>query len=189
MREMIQRHGTCAMLAWEREEVVGQVRFFPLRVAQCIAQASVKGQPAVQSALEFEPDTGTLWVQCIMTSRPFVGPEAGTLGERDWPSKKDAGARRGVGLRLVQGLVEWARGHHWQRTVKHTNADLDCFYGQTGGAGKGFWEKAGFRVVGTHYREYKRDDEWKSTVESQAKAKGMSKEEAWTTYQMAIDIR
>ena len=32
MREMIQRYGTCAMLAWEREEVVGQLRFFPLEV-------------------------------------------------------------------------------------------------------------------------------------------------------------
>lgn len=31
-------------------------------------------------------------------------------------------------------------------------------------------------------------DEWKAIVESERKAKGMSKEEAWTLYHMAYDL-
>ena len=72
--------------------------------------------------------------------------------------------------------------------MKLTNADLDFFYGQTGGAGKAFWEKAGFEVIGMRHEEAPSDGDWKTTVESQAKAKGMSKKEAWTVYHMACDL-
>lgn len=32
-REMIRRYGSCAMLAWEEGKVVGQLRFYPMKVA------------------------------------------------------------------------------------------------------------------------------------------------------------
>lgn len=61
-------------------------------------------------------------------------------------------------------------------------------YGQYGGGGKAFWEKAGFKVIGTRYDEWPKEDDWKLIVESQAKVKGMSKEEMWTWYLMAYEL-
>ena len=61
-------------------------------------------------------------------------------------------------------------------------------YGQCGGVGKALWEKAGFKVIGSHHDEYQKEDNWKTTVESQAKAKGMSKREAWTWYHMVYEL-
>jgi len=190
MREMMQRYGTCAMLAWEGGKVVGHLRFYPLVIAQLLVRADPEKQHLVRwaGAMSFGADPVTLWVQCVMTCVPFVGSEETVRGGRHFPSMDKAGARKGRGLKLVRGLISWAREHGWKRIVKQTNADLDCMYGMSGGAGKAFWEKAGFKVVGTHFEEYPNDDDWKATVESQAKAKGMSMREAWTLYHMACDL-
>ncbi len=48
--------------------------------------------------------------------------------------------------------------------------------------------EAGFEVIGSRHDEWQKDDNWKTTVESQAKAKGMSKQEAWTWYQMMYEL-
>jgi len=186
MREMIQRYGTCAMLAWENGEVVGQLRFYPLTIVQLLARMALDKQE-VAGSKAFEPDPETLWIRCVMTSRPYVWRDKPS-SDGHWPSMVDAGARKGTGLKLVKGFIDWASDHGWKRAVKLTNADLDFFYGQTGGAGKAFWEKAGFKVIGTSYEEWPKDDNWKTTVESQAKAKGMSKKEAWTVYHIACDL-
>jgi hypothetical protein len=187
MREMIQRYGTCAMLAWEGGKVVGQLRFYPLSISQLLAKAAPDKQPCVAAALEFEADPGALGVQCVMASRPYIGPEPDTSSGRNWPSMAEAGARKGLGLRLVLALIAWAREHGWKRIVKRAHADLDCMYGQYGGGGKAFWEKAGFRVTGTKYQEWPHDDDWKALVEAQAQQKGMTNREAWTSYYMAYD--
>ena len=67
-------------------------------------------------------------------------------------------------------------------------ADLDCFYGITGKPGKAFWEKAGFKVIGTESSQPSEQNEWTATVEAQAAEKGLSKEEAWTRYHMAYEL-
>lgn len=189
MREMIQRYGTCAMLAWEERKVVGLLRFYPLTVAHLLAQASPdRLQLVAAGASKFEPDPDTLWVQCVMTCRPYVSSTEGTLGDRHSPSMADAGARKGTGLKLVQGLIAWARERGWKRIVTTTNADLDCFYGIIGKAGRAFWEQAGFQVVGTHYAEWPKEDDWEATVGSQAREKKMSKEKAWTVYHMVCTL-
>jgi len=110
------------------------------------------------------------------------------MGGKAFPSSKAAGARRGTGQKLVRGLISWAGEHGWKRIVKQAHADLDCMYGIFGGGGKAFWLKAGFDVVGTHYNEMAEGDPWHETAESQALAKGMSKQEAWTWYHMAYDL-
>ena len=178
MREMIQRYGTCAMLAWEDGKVVWQLRFYPLRVGQLVAEAALDKQPPTGGAMAFRPDSGTLWVQCVMTCRPYETSEEAVK----------AGARRGVGLKLALGLITWAREHKWRRIVAHAFADLDCFYGVTGVPGRAFWEKAGFKVIGTRYDEWPNDDDWKATDEAQAAKKGFSKKEAWTMYRMAYEL-
>ena len=190
MREMIQRHGTCAMLAWEDGKVVGHLRFYPLTIAQLLFEADPKKHRLLADAgvTVFEPDPETLWVLCVMTSRPYVGPQEGEMGGKAFPSSKAAGARRGRGQKLVAALISWAGERGWKRIVKQAHADLDCMYGIFGGGGKAFWLKAGFKVVGRHYNEMAEGDPWHDTAESQAQAKGMSKQEAWTWYHMAYDL-
>jgi hypothetical protein len=180
MREMIQRYGTCAMLAWQEGKVVGQLRFYPIKMAQLVYNADPKKQSLMGEAggLAFEAESDTLWVQCVMTARPYKNA-TGAL----W-----AGARRGVGQLLIRALVTWGIEHRWQRIVKQAHADLDCMYGQYGGGGKGFWEKAGFTAVGTLESGPHHNKEWRQTVEREADAKGMSRKEAWRWFLMAYDL-
>ena len=78
-----------------------------------------------------------------------------------------------------------------KRIVADAHADIDCMYGITGKGGLSFWKKAGFVVAGTQYDEPPNEpwlDEWRNAVELQAKAKGMSKREAWTWHRMACEL-
>ena len=190
MREMIQRYGTCAILAWEEGKVVGQLRFYPLTIAQLLVQADSEKQRLVRGvgAMVFEADPGTLWVQCVMTSVPFVGREDAVDGELRFPSMERAGARKGTGLKLVQGLISWAREHGWKRIVKQAHADLDYMYGIFGGGGRALWEKARFRVIGTHSHGWASDDSARAIVERQRKEKGISQKEAQTWYHMMYEL-
>ena len=180
MREMIQRHGSCAMLAWKDGKVVGHLRFYPLSVAHLLLSAAPEKQhPLAESAMLFEPDSGALWVQCMMTCAPY----------EDADQAKKVGARKGVGLKLARALIPWAKQHGWKRILTRAHSDLDCFYGTWGGGGKAFWEKAGFRVIGTFCE--KNDfwgDYWTDIIERQRQDKGMTAEEVWTWYRMAYEL-
>ena len=178
MLEMIARYGTCAILAWEEGKVVGHLRFYPLSIAQLLAQAPADNQPApADNALRFTPDPKALWCQCVMTCSPFETAE----------QAKERGARQGVGLKLVLGLIDWAREHGWRRIVNQAHSDLDCFYGICGGGGKAFWEKAGFKVIET-FRIAPWGGYWEDIIKEQRTDKGMAEDEVWTWYRMAHDL-
>ncbi|MBN2583274.1 MAG: GNAT family N-acetyltransferase [Planctomycetes bacterium] len=199
MREMIRRYGTCAMLAWEDGRVVGQLRFYPLTIGHLLAKSRPKDLPGAPE--RFEADPTVLYVQCVMTSRPyFAGRGSGSLGlypaqggapdlvaEADgtkrYRTAEESGARRGVGQKLVRALVEWARDHGWKRIVVHAHADIDFMYGEYGIGGKAFWEKAGFRVTRSHV-DRPSDERWRTIVEAQAREKHMDLDEAWSWYEM-----
>ena len=181
------------MLAWQDGQVVGFLRFYPLDVLRLLFEAVPEKPHRDLSAMNFEGDPGTLMVQCVMTSRPYGGPEAiiNRKGNRV-PGMKEAGARRGVGLKLAQALLVWAGDHEWKRIVADAHADIDCMYGITGKGGLGFWRKAGFSAIGTHYDEPPDEpwlEEWRNGVESQAKSKGMTKKEAWTWHRMMCEVQ
>jgi len=209
MREMIQRYGTCAILAWQDGLVVGQLRFYPLSIAHLLARADAKKQPASARSLKrWEPDAKALRVQCVMTCQPYVAasscpalatvtPEPKDLpgcvttldGKKRFRTAEDAGARKGMGLKLVQGLISWARAHGWKRIVNVAHCDLDWHYGICGGGGKAFWEKAGFQVVGTFYdRAWEFDDNDRAIVQAQMAEKGMTEDDIWTWYRMAYEL-
>ena len=59
--------------------------------------------------------------------------------------------------------------------------------GTCGGGGKAFWEKAGFRVIGTFHAE-PWGGYWTDIIERQRKAKDMTEEEVWTRYRMAYEL-
>ncbi len=207
MREMIHRYGTCAMLAWEAQKVVGHLRFYPMKVARLLWTSDRCPVLNCPGACEPEEDEGALWVLCVMTAQPYVAsascsalekvspardaPDVVTSasGQRQYRTAEEAGARKGVGLMLVRGLISWARDHGWNRIVKVAHCDLDWHYGILGGGGKAFWEKAGFKVVGSFHRrggEFKGDD--RVIVQAQMARKGMTERELWTWYRMAYEL-
>ena len=188
MREMMQRYGTCAILAWEDGTVVGHLRFYPLSIAQLLARAGEKKQPVPSySALLFEPDPEALWVLCVMTALPNTGAAQATLGSRHFPTATQAGARKGTGTKLVRGLIDWAGTHGWKRIVKLAHPDLDVFYGICGGGGKAFWERSGFHAIGSTPVE-PWQGEIAEVVERQRKEAGLSEEDTWAWPRMVRDL-
>ena len=207
MREMIRRYGTCAILAWEEQKVVGHLRFFPMKVARMLWQPDPSPILDCTMACDPEDDEGTLWVQCVMTTRPYVasssspasttvpvgphGPVVVTTssGKRHFRTSEEAGARKGTGLKLVYGLIAWARQHKWRRIVKVAHCDLDWFYGIQGGGGKAFWERAGFKVTSTFCRRaFDLGQDFTDIVGPQMLKKGMSEKDVWTWYRMAYEL-
>lgn len=184
MREMIQRYGTCALLAWDAATVVGHIQFYPMNIARLVEEGHAGRRdpsPILDSRLACEPqeDAGTLWVHCVMTSAPYAtADEAGKLG-----------ARKGLGLRLARALTVWAKEHSWTRIVKVAHCDLDWFYGIQGGGGRGFWEKAGFQVASSFYREaWSFDEPARALVDAQMSERGMSERDIWTWYRMRYEV-
>jgi hypothetical protein len=195
MREMIWRYGTCALLAWEGRSVVGFIRFYPMTIARRVADSGGGDlEPVLDCRLACEPgdDERTLWVQCVMASRPYAGSQetvfCGDSGPTRFPGAHEAGARTGTGLKLAQALIPWAEQHGWRRIVKVAHCDLDVFYGMWGGGGKTFWEKAGCKVVGTIHKPQAWSDELMAVLRSQLAEKGMAEEEAWTYYRMVYEV-
>jgi GNAT superfamily N-acetyltransferase len=186
---MIHRYGTCAILAWEDHAVVGQLWFYPMSVAHLLEEPSGLSSPlGAMAARDPDKDGGTLWVQCVMSCRPYVGPEPDVVTGHNWPAMAEARARRGVGLKLVHGLIAWARKHGWKRIARIAHADLDCFYGQLGAGGKAFWEKAGFTVVNSFYYRPNWGDEYVALALSQGQEQGMTERDVWTWYQMVCEM-
>jgi GNAT superfamily N-acetyltransferase len=189
MREMIRRYGTCAMLAWKDREVVGHLRFYPMQIARLfVPPADDRGPRMLNWAGDPGEDEGTLWVQCVMTARPYVSPRPDTITGRNWPAMDEAGARRGVGLKLASGLIDWARTHGWRRIVKIAHADVDCLYGQLGAAGKAFWEKAGFQAVAHFYLRPDWSADYMALAEAQGRQRALTAEEVWTWHRMRYEL-
>lgn len=190
MREIIRRYGTCALLAWDEDKVTGFIRFYPLDVARMMGAAvPEKKHLAVVFAgpHRFPPDPEALWVQCVMTCRPYIGEKPATAGPHHFPGSSEAGARRGVGQQLVHALIDWARPRGWKRIVKQAHPDLDVYYGIFGGGGRAFWEKAGFRVIET-FRDPSALGECRTLIDAERQEKGIGEEEAETWFLMSYDL-
>ena len=69
------------------------------------------------------------------------------------------------------------------------HCDLDWLYGIQGGGGKGFWEKAGFKVGSSFYKQgWNFAGEDKALVEAQMAEKGMTEKGVWTWYRMVYKL-
>jgi len=201
LKKLVKMYGTCVIVARDGDEIIGMLRFYPKAVMSmnkagymCLQQDYPAG-PAEDIINEQFPsfeeiEDKTLKVHCIMTSRPYAGDKETEIFGTRCLGKVKAGARKGIGLKLAHALVDWARQNGWKRIELTTFADLDIFYGTTGGAGKGFWEKAGFRVE--NIRPMSPDD-WpdekaRALIDIQAKAAGIGLNEAWSFYDMACEL-
>ena len=198
LKKLIEAYGSCAMIASDGDEIVGMLRFYPKVVTamakaghMCLGQSHPAG-PAEDLVKEELPPLHeiadkTLEVHCIMTSRPYAGEEATKVFSENYLSKAEAGARKGIGLKLAKALVAWAREQGWKRIEVTTHPDLDIFYGITGSAGQSFWEQAGFEVVQVRpmSKELWPGEDARALIESQAKDAGISSEQAWSFVDMA----
>jgi GNAT superfamily N-acetyltransferase len=201
LEKLTKTYGSCAIVARDGDEIIGVLRFYPKAIMSmekagflCMQQDFPAG-PAEDFINEQLPpfdqiEDKTLKVHCIMTARPYAADNETEIFGMRCLGKVEAGARKGIGLKLAHALVDWARQNGWKRIEMTTFADLDIFYGTSGGAGKSFWEKAGFKVE--KIRPMSRDD-WpdkkaQHLIDSQAKTAGISPEQAWSFYDMACDL-
>ena len=110
-------------------------------------------------------------------------------GQQRYRTGQDAGARRGLGQKLVRGLISWAREHQWRQIVKVAHCDLDWFYGIQGGGGKGFWEKAGFSVAESFYEKpFEPSDKHAKILETQRIEQEMTERDVWTWYRLVYSL-
>jgi ribosomal protein S18 acetylase RimI-like enzyme len=201
LKKLIKTYDTCAIIARQGDEIIGMLRFYPKAVISlnkagylCLQQDYPPG-PAPDLISEKFPsfdqiEDKTLKIHCIMTSRPFAGDKETEIFGMRCLDKVEAGARKGIGLKLARALVDWARKQGWKRIELTTFADLDIFYGTSGGAGKGFWEKAGFKVEKTRpmSRDGWPDEKAKTLIDAQAKAAGITNDQAWSFYDMTCEL-
>ena len=189
LAKLTEVYGSCAVIARDGTQIVGQLRFYPKAICSmaasgpglCMQQIFPNG-PADDFVENNFPRLDqiadkTLVVHCMMTGSPQ---------QKDNPYQ-----RKGFGSRMVRTLIDWAQPTGWNAIEANAYADLPSLYAITGQAGRTFWEKLGFRMI-------------ESTIESafveggnygfvdiilrEAADRGMDAEAAKTKYAMRLDL-
>lgn len=185
LRKLIQTYGTCAIVARDGDQVVGQLRFYPKVIsamnneAMCLQQNHPAG-PADTFADNVFPklaaiEDKTLSVHCLMT---------GSSQQAENPYQ-----RQGIGARMARTLIQWAGANGWEHIEADAFEELPMIYEITGCAGHTFWEKLGFRIVDRHPHEHLQgEDEFVRELEEQAMATGISPERAKDRIVMRFDL-
>lgn len=185
LRKLIRTYGSCAMLAIDREEVVGFLRFYPKALLpladagrMCLQQAHPAGP---SEALVEQPfpvledlEDRTLSVHCMMTGSPK---------QQDNPYQ-----RKGIATRMARELVSWARAQGWEAVEATAFEDLDVLYAVTGDAGKSFWDKLGFRVTAKDRLPVEVWGDFLPTIHEQARAAGLDPEDSRNHYTLRLDL-
>jgi len=183
LRKLITAYGSCAILAYDGEQIIGQLRFYPKELPQagamCLQQAFPNGPADDLVEQPFPPlealTDKTLLVHCLMTGSP---------SQKDNPYQ-----RQGIGGQMVRELIRWARERGWQSIEAPTHEDLPLLYAVTGTAGRTFWEKLGFRVVRTEVESaFTNESDFTNTLRKQAVAKGLRPEAIKNRYIMRFDL-
>jgi hypothetical protein len=189
LAKLTQVYGSCAVIARDGNQIVGQLRFYPKGVcnmaapgpALCLQQAFPGGPADDFAENDFPPldqiADKTLFVHCMMSGA----------------AKQEANPyqRKGLGSRMVRTLIGWAQPRGWKAIEAHAYADLPCVYAVTGQAGRSFWEKLGFHVVESTIEPAFAESDHKGFVGvllKEAADRGMDAEAAKTRYTMRLDL-
>lgn len=179
-------YGACAIVARDGERIVGSVRFYPKAICDmpgagglCLQQDPPAGPTEDFAEADFPPlsqiEDRTLVVHCLMT---------GSSLRKDNPYQ-----RKGIGTRMAEALIEWARARGWRRIEADSFEDLPIIYEITGSAGHMFWEKLGFHLAERSPHPYLQEpSEFLVTLEQQAKALGIAPERAKDRLLMRLDL-
>ena len=171
------------MLA-ELANIVGMLSFLPRRVTEmdgagffCLQQNPPGGPDADFPKTQFPPpddiEDKTLAVRCIMTGSP-------KFSENPYQ-------RRGIGTRMARALIQWARDNGWTALEAGSFEDLPTLYAHTGNAGRGFWEKLGFRIVKTENQPaFENDSDFTRTLRAESIAAGLDPEAFKRSYTMRL---
>jgi len=189
LARLTETYGSCAVIARDGDQIVGQLRFYPKIVctmaapepALCLQQAFPDG-PADDFVQNDFPPLGqmadkTLFVHCMMIGSPE---------QNDNPYQ-----RKGIGSRMVRTLIDWARQQGWSAVEAHAYADLPCWYAGTGQAGRTFWEKLGFHMVESTMEPAFAEGGHKGFVETllkEAADRGVDADTAKTRYTMRLEL-
>jgi GNAT superfamily N-acetyltransferase len=185
LRKLIRTYGTCAIVARDGDQVVGQLRFYPKVVRAmhggylCLQQGPPEG-PADGFADNDFPELAaiedkTLSVNCLMT---------GSSHRAENPYQ-----RKGIGTRMAEALIQWAGANGWEHIEADAFEEIPLIYEITGSAGYTFWEKLGFHIADRHpHPHLKGQDEFVLKLEEQAKAIGIPPERAGDRIIMRLDL-
>jgi GNAT superfamily N-acetyltransferase len=169
LRQLTNRYGSAAILAWEGDKVVGLLRFVPKVVSQ------------------MEGGGGF----CLLM--PFPAGSIEDFPHRVFPSKKTIEdrtlvvtcmqlladlQRQGVGRDLVERLKSWAREEGWEAIEATAYQDLPLVFEISGNAGRSWWEDLGFHVRESMEEEaMKGYSDFVHTLEIQARERAMDPKE------------
>jgi GNAT superfamily N-acetyltransferase len=118
-RQVREQYGNCVLFAWDQDKIVGFLLFFPKYVAR---RVGVKTLPGDQTRSE-----QTLVYGCMQMASDYRG--------------------KGVGTKLAQALVAWAREHGWKRIEVTGVARGDSEEHWRWGWALPKWQKLGFKVA------------------------------------------
>lgn len=186
LRKLTRTYGACAIIARDGKAIVGLLRFYPKVVCNmkhsgwlCLQQDFPAG-PA-ESFLDSsfpvlaQIEDKTLVVHCLMTGSPH--------------QEKNPYQRKGIGKRMVQTLIRWAKANGWGGIEADSFEDIPLIYEITGSAGHTFWEKLGFYIADRHPHPHLQDgNEFARMLEEQAQSMGISPEKARDRLVMRLDL-
>ena len=181
--KLTRTYGSCAILARDGDQVVGQLRFYPKALCAmnagclCLQQDHPAGPADGFADSDFpEPasiEDKTLSVHCLMT---------GSSQQAENPYQ-----RKGIGTRMAETLIQWAGANGWEHIEADALEDIPLVYEIT--PGYTFWEKLGFHIADRHpHPHLQGQDEFVQKLEEQAKAIGISPERARDRIVMRLDL-
>ena len=189
LAKLTEVYGSCAVIARDGNQIVGQLRFYPKAICNmaargpglCMQQKSPSGPADDFVENEFPPldqiADNMLFVHCMMTGSP--------------EQKENPYQRKGLGSRMVRALIKWARQQGWSAIEAHAYVDLPCWYAVTGQTGRTFWEKLGFHVIESGIEPAFIEGGHEGFVETllnEAADRGIDADTAKTRYTMRLNL-
>lgn len=147
LRAMINRYGSCAVLVLDGSYIVGVLWFYPEIVIEQLAghSACIQEGHNVEAIarlhleslplMEDLPDK-TLHIKCMMVVREY-----------DKSKVKTDYAGRGIGRRMVETLITWAKDNGWKRIIAKAIPDIKPLLLWTGTYSVERYKALGFRVI------------------------------------------
>ena len=184
--QLTKTYGACGIVARTGNEIVGTLRFYPKIICEmkeagylCLQQVAPYGPADDFGTVCFPPlehiQDRTLVVHCLMTGSP--------------QQKQNPYQRKGIGARMVQELIQWAKKQGWHHIEATSFEDLPIIYEITGNAGCKFWEKLGFHLAKRFpHPELQKPNEFIDALIQQAKSAAISPERARDQLIMRFDL-
>lgn len=186
LQKLAETYGSCAIAAWDGDDVVATLRFYPKALcsfsasggaAFCLQQRSPAGPPDNLILREFPPlqklTDRTLFIHCL-----FVAAPTGEPGRF---------RRKGLATRMVRELIGWATRAGWSAIEATAYEELPLLYAISGVAGRRFWRRLGFKVVHED-TEPGISGDLEDRLRQEAPSAGLSPDDVTKRYRMRLEL-